>query len=52
MSLHELYPFLDTPALVLHLDKMEANLKEMACIARDAGVRLMPHTKTHKSPYL
>jgi D-serine deaminase-like pyridoxal phosphate-dependent protein len=52
MSSHELYPFLDTPALVLDLDKMEANLKEMADIARDAGVKLRPHTKTHKSPYL
>ncbi len=52
MSSHELYPFLDTPALVLGLDKMEANLKEMADIARDAGVKLRPHTKTHKSPYL
>jgi len=49
---HELYPFLDTPALVLDLDKMEANIKEMADIARDAGVKLRPHIKTHKSPYI
>lgn len=52
MSEHELYPFLDTPALVLNLDRMEANLKEMADIARDAGVKLRPHAKTHKSPAL
>lgn len=48
----ELYPFLDTPSLVLDLDKMEANIKEMADIARDAGVKLRPHIKTHKSPYI
>ena len=52
MPAHELYPFLDTPALVLDLDKMDANIKEMADIARDAGVKLRPHIKTHKSPYL
>jgi len=52
MSQEELYPFLDTPALVLNLGKMEVNLKEMAHIARDAGVKLRPHTKTHKSPEL
>lgn len=49
---HELYPFLDTPALVLDLDKMEANIKEMADVARDAGVKLRPHIKTHKSPHI
>jgi len=52
MSAESLYPFLDTPALVLDLDKMEANIKEMAGIAREAGVKLRPHIKTHKSPYL
>jgi len=52
MSAEPLYPFLDTPALVLDLDKMEANIKEMAGIAREAGVKLRPHIKTHKSPYL
>jgi len=52
MSAELLYPFLDTPALVLDLEKMEANIKEMADIAREAGVKLRPHIKTHKSPYL
>ncbi len=41
---------LDTPALVIDLDKVEANVAEMANVARDAGVRLRPHTKTHKIP--
>jgi D-serine deaminase-like pyridoxal phosphate-dependent protein len=41
---------LDTPALLFDLDAMERNLVEMATIARDAGVALRPHTKTHKCP--
>jgi len=38
----------DTPALVVELDVMEANLTEMARRAAEAGVRLRPHSKTHK----
>ena len=41
---------LDTPALLIDLDALEANLAEMAAVAGRAGVRLRPHTKTHKSP--
>ena len=41
---------LDTPALVVDLDVLESNIAEMAAVAREAGVRLRPHTKTHKSP--
>jgi D-serine deaminase-like pyridoxal phosphate-dependent protein len=41
---------LDTPALVIDLDKVEANVAEMASVTRAAGVRLRPHTKTHKIP--
>ena len=41
---------LDTPALLVDLDVLEANLAEMAAVAGRAGVRLRPHTKTHKSP--
>ena len=44
------YPDLDTPALVFDLDTLETNIAEMAAVARDAGVRLRPHTKTHKAP--
>jgi len=44
------YPELDTPSLLFDLDVLEANIAEMAAVARDAGVRLRPHTKTHKSP--
>jgi D-serine deaminase-like pyridoxal phosphate-dependent protein len=41
---------LDTPSLVVDLDVVERNAREMATVAADAGVRLRPHTKTHKSP--
>ena len=41
---------LDTPALLFDLDVVERNIAEMAGVARAAGVRLRPHTKTHKSP--
>ena len=41
---------LETPALVIDLDRVESNITTMATLARDAGVRLRPHTKTHKIP--
>lgn len=37
-----------TPALVLDLDVLESNLQYMASRARDLGVALRPHVKTHK----
>src|SRR5437868_10470875 len=43
---------LDTPALLVDLDRMEANLDRMAARCREAGVRLRPHTKTHKTPQI
>jgi D-threonine aldolase len=43
---------IDTPALVLDLDAMERNLGRMAAFAREAGVRLRPHAKMHKSAEL
>ena len=39
---------LDTPCLVIDLDRVTTNISEMAERARRAGVRLRPHTKTHK----
>ena len=41
---------LSTPALVVDLDVVERNLEQMAKLCRDQGVRLRPHTKTHKTP--
>ena len=39
---------LPTPALLLDLDRLEANVSRMAARCRDLGVRLRPHIKTHK----
>lgn len=43
---------IDTPALVVDLDVMEANLGSMASLVASAGMRLRPHAKSHKSPAL
>ena len=42
----------DTPALLIDLDALEKNLDLMAALAREAGVKLRPHAKTHKSPVI
>jgi D-serine deaminase-like pyridoxal phosphate-dependent protein len=39
----------DTPALILDLDALEANLDAMAALLAPAGVKLRAHAKTHKS---
>ena len=39
-----------TPALIVELEAYERNLKAMAGIVAEAGLRLRPHAKTHKSP--
>jgi D-serine deaminase-like pyridoxal phosphate-dependent protein len=41
---------LDTPALLVDLDRLERNIARMAEIARAGGKALRPHTKTHKTP--
>jgi len=46
MRIHDL----DTPALVIDLDVMERNLRRVAEYARRHGLRVRPHTKTHKIP--
>lgn len=43
---------IDTPALCLDIEAAEANVARMAAFARQAGVNLRPHAKTHKSPIL
>jgi D-serine deaminase-like pyridoxal phosphate-dependent protein len=42
----------DTPALLADLDVMERNLQRVADYAQAHGLRLRPHTKTHKSPLI
>jgi D-serine deaminase-like pyridoxal phosphate-dependent protein len=40
---------IDTPALVVHEDILQRNLREMADYAREKGIALRPHFKTHKT---
>ena len=42
----------DTPALVVDLDAMARNIERMASYARNHGLRLRPHAKTHKSAWI
>ena len=44
MTLHDL----DTPAVVIDLDRLTANLDAMQAACDAAGVALRPHIKTHK----
>jgi D-serine deaminase-like pyridoxal phosphate-dependent protein len=41
---------LDTPAIVIDLDRVEANLKRAQDHADARGLKLRPHIKTHKLP--
>ena len=40
---------LDTPAVVVDLDRMDARIASMAALMRERGIALRPHAKTHKS---
>lgn len=42
----------DTPSVQIDLDVLDRNLRETANAAARAGVRLRPHTKTHKSVWI
>ena len=48
MKKHEI----ETPALLVDLDRMEANLERMAAFFRGVPARLRPHFKNHKCPEL
>jgi 3-hydroxy-D-aspartate aldolase len=39
---------LDTPALCVNLDRMEANIAKMQAAAKRNGIATRPHAKTHK----
>ena len=41
---------IETPAAVVDLDKLEANLRGLQAYCDEHGLALWPHTKTHKSP--
>src|SRR5690348_6634631 len=42
----------DTPALIVDLDAFERNLRRLADRVKGSGVRLRPHSKTHKCPVI
>lgn len=43
---------LETPALVIDLDKMDRNINKMADYMKSVGCNLRPHFKTHKCPII
>lgn len=45
-SIHDL----ETPSVLIDLDRLERNIARMSARAREAGVSLRPHAKTHKVP--
>ena len=46
------YSSLDTPAVLLDMDKLAANIRGMSQLAAEAGVRLRPHVKVHESAFI
>ncbi len=46
-----IYPELETPCVVVDLGVAERHVMQMQAVADKAGVKLRPHTKTHKSSY-
>ncbi len=45
-SIHDL----ETPSVLIDLDRLERNITRMAARAREDGIALRPHAKTHKVP--
>ncbi|TYP79642.1 alanine racemase [Paenibacillus methanolicus] len=50
--LHPALAGLETPCIVIDAAVMEANIAQTAQLARQAGVKLRPHAKTHKMPLI
>lgn len=46
------YEYLDTPCVLLNLNQLDANIREMTQYAADAGVGLRPHTKVHQCAWI
>ena len=44
------YPSLETPAVLIDMDKLETNIREMSQLAVESRVKLRPHTKVHECP--
>jgi len=43
---------LETPAVVVDLDRLDRNLARVADYAANHGLAMRPHVKTHKSPFV
>ncbi|WP_078382165.1 D-TA family PLP-dependent enzyme [Sutcliffiella halmapala] len=48
-EIHSSIKQLDTPSLLLDLDKLNANIKRVSSFAKENHLQLRPHIKTHKS---
>ena len=46
------FEYLNTPCVLLNLDQLDANIREMTQHAVEAGVSLRPHTKVHQSAWI
>ena len=46
-----MYDYIPTPAVVVELDQVTENLKQMDARNRAYGIRVRPHIKPHKSSY-
>lgn len=42
----------DTPFVAVDMDVLEKNIEWLARLTKEAGVKLRPHTKTHKSTFI
>lgn len=49
MAKKVIYPYIDTPAVLVDLERLEGNLQTMQKAADDAGIKFRPHTKVHES---
>ncbi|NEU31991.1 hypothetical protein GN156_14585 [bacterium LRH843] len=52
MNIKDLDLLSDTPIIAVDLDIMERNINWLSKKTQKANVKLRPHTKTHKSPYI
>ena len=41
---------IDTPALLVDLERFESNIRRLSGICRENGIQWRPHSKSHKSP--
>ncbi|QGQ95571.1 amino acid processing protein [Paenibacillus psychroresistens] len=49
---HNQWSAMETPAILIDLNILDSNLQHTAELARNAGVKLRPHFKTHKNVWI